>query len=161
MSEIYILCNSNQCLEEITSGRFPELYKADIFTCNQSYSFFRTSGRHLNFMMDTDNIIRYVLFLEPLHKDYQKKIEFIFSIWNMKQLNGNLLYRQLKYSPVQFGGSSALCALAHLSVVENYDTIYLVGYTFDESANKKLWNLILSNYAQQDLRTAVHKFIRK
>jgi len=55
-NEIYILCNSPQCLNEISSVNYPNLHNKNIFTCNLAYSYFRTSDRHLNIFTDAPAI---------------------------------------------------------------------------------------------------------
>ena len=148
LKEIFIICNSEAALAEISSGRFPDLDKKDLFTCNNAFTFFRTTGRHLNFWTDTLDIIRHIEMPETLSKDYQKKVHHIYSQSGMKLANGNYIYQTLNYSQVKQAGSSALNALAFLSQIKGidlinqiaqYDVIWLIGYTLDEGANE-IWN---------------------
>lgn len=140
-NEIYILCNSPQCLHEISSGRWPDLHKKNLFTCNLAYTFFRTDGRHLNIFTDAEPI---KAFLEqhdwPAVYDTWKynKVEFIFSAWEIfsKKVKINphkSCKANYQYSPLFVPGSSAINALLHLSQFEkSFNTIYLIGYTINE-----------------------------
>lgn len=163
MKEIYLICNSEQALNEISSGRFPDLDKKDLFTCNNAYTFFRTTGRHLNFWTDTEDIIRNVIMPETLSKDYQKKVDHIYSLFGRELKNGNTLYRWLKFSPVRKAGSSALNAISYLNMCEKYDVIWLIGYTLDESDND-LWSDFYKTHRQEingAMSPNTHKFLRK
>jgi hypothetical protein len=161
MKEIFIICNSPQALMEVSSGRLPSLHQEDLFTCNNAFTFFKTSGRHLNFFTDTADIIRHVTMPEVLSGEYHKKVEHIFSRCDMKLHNGKTLYHWLRYSPVTKAASSAIGALAYLANMTDYDCVWLVGYTLDERENS-IWNdYIDPSFHQENVRPFVYKFDRK
>lgn len=141
MKTIYVICNSPEALFVLTSGMLNNLVNSDIFTCNNAYTFFRTSGRHLNFFTDTIDIMRHVKIPETLSKGYEKSVEFIYHRKGATAATGLCLFPGLKFSPVQGMGSSALNAIAYLVAVEDYEMIQLIGYTLDESQNP-LWAYI-------------------
>lgn len=145
--EIYIICNSPEALKEIASGKHIDLHTKDIFTCNNAFTFFRTSGRHLNFWTDTLEIIRQIQFPENLSDGYHTKVKHIYSPYGLKMANTTLLYRDkgLNFSPIQAGASSGLGALAYLAMCSDYDTIYIIGYTLDERKNP-MWENIFKEY---------------
>jgi len=139
MSKITILCNSPQCLEEITSGKYNNLVNEDIFTCNLAYTYFRTNARHLNIFTDIEPINN---FLDSNHLEgifsthLYFKIEFIlhsfqFHKTQLELNNKKTPYRLIK-SNVVVNGSSGINALLYLVNNENYDIINLVGYSLNE-----------------------------
>ncbi len=162
MTEIFIICNSPQALKEIASGAWSQLPSADLFTCNNAFTFFRTSGKHLNFFTDTLDIFRFMTMPETLSYNYQKQVKFVFSQFGMTLANGNLIERDLHYSPVPLGASSALGALAYLNAVEDYSTVYMLGYTIQaDEVNKPIWGDILERYDIKEIRSCVYKLTLK
>lgn len=145
MKTIFIICNSPEALQIIASGLYQDIHTADLFTCNNAYTFFRTSGRHLNFFTDTIDIVRHVKMPETLSKGYEKKVEFIYSRKGVTMQSGQCLFPDLKFSPLYQIGSSALNALAYLVATERYNGIHLIGYTLDETENP-LWHDINQCY---------------
>ncbi len=144
-TSIHIICNSPECLSILSSGQFPFLNDKDLFTCNSAYTFFKTRGRHLNFFTDPESIIRNKYMPETLTHKYEKKIEFIYSQYGVAMRSNNMLFQGIRISPVKETGSSALNALAYLAECENYKTIHLIGYTFNEVENN-IWNVINQKY---------------
>lgn len=160
MKTIHILCNSPQCLAEITSGAWPALNKKDLFTCNNAFTFFRTTGVHYTFFTDTIDIMRQLIMPEQLSDHYDQHVKKIFSQWAMELKNGNLIERDITYSPINIGASSALGALAFALCCLQYDEAYLIGYTLDEGHNK-IWDEILAGHIKEEIRPHVFKFTRK
>lgn len=160
MKEIFIICNSPQCLSEISSGKFPGLDQEDLFTSNNAFTFFKTSGKHFNFWIDWQDIFRHVTMPETLSGGYENKVQHIFSRFNMKLANGKTMYRQLHYSPVEQAASSALSALAYTAVMGEYDAAWMIGYTLDESENP-IWKHILDRYDLENIHPFVLKFLKK
>ncbi len=133
MNEIFIICNSSEALLLISSGYFPNLHSKDLFTCNNAFTFFRTFGKHYNFFCDAEDIKRFFRMPEKLCWDYQKKISFIFSEWDLKRNGFPLWNPDSIISPVCVPASSGMNALFYLnSLPEKYKTIWLIGYTFNE-----------------------------
>lgn len=157
MKELHIICNSPQALDIISSGRFPDLHKRDLFTCNNAHTFFRTRKRHLNFFTDHFDIMRHLVWPEKLSDKYHEKIEHVFSQHGMKLANGTLPYRQLNYSPIEQGCSSGLAALAYATWLDEWDKIWFVGYTLDEGANP-VWGPIREKYRYFEVRLNVFCF---
>lgn len=139
-NEIIILCNSPQCLAEVSAGNWPNLHTKNIFTCNLAYSHFRTTGRHLNIFADAVPIIDFLTNenWQNVYNTYKyMNIEFILSVWQIgMRLNYIKTSEQfnavIKKSPVVVPASSAISALFYLNACENFDKIHLVGYTIKE-----------------------------
>lgn len=159
-TEIFILCNSRQCLEEISSGRFKKLQAKDLFTCNNAYTFFRTEGNHFNLFTDTIDIVRHTLMPETLSNGYEKQVHFIYSQYGTQMACNRSIFPGLNLSPIKTPSSSGLGALAWLNKMRNYDVIWLIGYTLDESENE-LWNEIALRYEIACVRIYVWKLTLK
>lgn len=178
-NEILILCNSAACLNEISSGLWPDLSQRNIFTCNLAYTFFRTEGRHLNIFSDAEPIKAF--FEEKnwsaVYAPWRyNKVEFVFSKWEMEtkaifpneHQNCPLLP---VFSPVSVPGSSAINALLYLNACENFDKIYLLGYTINEwegishvkelQGKKQALEALLTNYKPEMIRANVWRYEKR
>lgn len=142
---LYILCNSNEAMATITSGSFKDLADADIFTCNNAFTFVRTNGKHFNFWTDTRDIMRHIEMPENLSLDYHTKVQHIYSPFGITMANGNELYQGLCVSPVKYGCSSAIGALAFAAICLPYDKIVMIGHTLDEFENP-IFKQVIFNY---------------
>lgn len=174
MKEIYILCNSPECLAEIASGNFPDLHTKDIFTCGSAFTFFRTYGKHFNFITDGVDIVRHINHPEYLFRDYRDKVLFVFSKPETEKLNvKTIIPFQVDVSPVNVAASSAINALFFLNAQISfpYDVIHLIGYTINEwDGMEELQNLrqkklafdeVFKNYNVENPRPFYYKYTRK
>lgn len=165
--EIFILCNSAECLKEISSGKYPDLQTKDLFTCNNAFTFFRTSGKHFNMMVDGNDIYRFTERPENLFREYHQKIYFIFSEFEKPQIIVDHYERDISFSPIKIGCSSAIAALFYLNAVLNYDVIRLIGYTLIEdhegtpAEKKNEFQKLYNNYFQEKVSDHVFRFTRK
>lgn len=143
MKQIYILCNSPECLKEITSGEYSDLNNSDIFTCNLAYTYFRTNGKHFNIFSDSGPINEFLK-----HNNWYDiygclnyhDIEFIIHCTGLSYLdlsNIDKIKGSVKISPLICNGSSSINALLYLSTCYNYDKITLIGYTLNEWSGLK------------------------
>lgn len=135
-NEITILCNSPQCLAEISTGGFGDLSEQNIFTCNMAYTFFRTNKRHLNIFSDSP-LIESFFNTNDWYNNFgvlNYDLEFIFHLFHCKGITIPKTHEHLKIktSPDLSNNSSAINALIYLNECENFDTINLVGYTLNE-----------------------------
>jgi hypothetical protein len=160
INSINLICNSSECLSIISSGAAGYLSAQNLCTCNNAFTFFRTSGIHINFFTDTMDIIRHITMPETLSNGYEKKVQHVFSPWAMKLANGNLITRDLNYSPIDKGASSGLGALAYLVNCHNYDKIHMIGYTINESENN-IWHDILPYYTREEIQPFLFRFLKK
>lgn len=173
--EIFILCNSPECLQLISSGAFPDLQEQNLFTCNNAFTFFRTTATHLNIMVDAVDILRFLAMPEKLFKDYEQNLGFVISTHDMA-CNKSILMdvyppNKLMVSPIKVGASSAIHALFFLNSCNLFKTIWLVGYTIDEwdgmdkfpnlTAKKMEFEKVYANYKQEMVRPYVYKYTRK
>jgi hypothetical protein len=170
-NEIIILCNSAACLDEISSGRFVDLHTRNIFTCNDAYAFFRTTGKHFNFVSDMPHVALHANnpgLLKPWGG--YDHIQFIYSAWDIKRKAVNV-FPGLTYSPIEISASSAINALFYLNAVEKFDSIILVGYTINEwdgmdkfpnlKKKKEAFDVVFKNYSMEQVRKFVYEFSRK
>jgi hypothetical protein len=183
-NEIHIICNSPEALEEISAGRWPELHKKNIFTCNLAYTHFRTSARHLNIFSDAIPIKDF-LFNKNWPQIYgaynYSGIEFIFNLW--KDGKGNDVHIidiicnkhpfkiNLKAAPDIVPASSAIGALFYLNAIEKFDKIHLIGYTLNEwegienvkelSGKNQAFKDLFKNYQEERPRPCVFTYTRR
>jgi len=175
MKEIFILCNTPKCLEEISSGRFAYLQTKDIFTCNHAYTFIWTSGKHYNIIIDNEDIDFFVndsyFMRESKYKRNTDKINFILSPFNEGKKDAfNGQYKGFEFSPVMCGGSSGLQAVLYCGRALDYDRIYFIGYLpiFEEfnsvgmpQDKKAEIDYFFSKYSDEALREGVYLFTKR
>lgn len=177
--QISILCNSPQCLAEITSGNYPELYKSDLFTCNLAYTHIRTEGRHLNIFSDRA-IVHAFLSAHDWHGTFStapyNKVEHIINLATISEqsiLHGSLdhIAHRVKESPLRIPASSAIGALFHSIECEHYDQIRLIGYNLKEwkhisnvkelKAKKEMFDKICDLYNIEEKNGSTYIYTKK
>jgi hypothetical protein len=151
MSEIFIICNSPEALDLIGILFPTQFSRADLFTCNNAFTFFRTKGKHFNFWTDARDIFKHLELTERLSGGYNEHIQHVYSRHGLTMATGNILFNDkvLKLTPHSKGASSALGALAYCATCLNYDRIVLVGYTLNEQKND-IWKIVNDRYKETE-----------
>jgi hypothetical protein len=173
-NEIIIICNSPQCLAEITSGNYPNLANQNIFTCNLAYSYFRTTGQHYNIFTDipaiTDFLYNPNWYGIYSTNPYNKVIFVINNFTSDKPIllveDGN--NRIITEFGIKIPASSGMAALFYLVKNTQFKKITLLGYTLNEwegiEHNNKLQNkvkmfeFINQNYKVNNPRPFVYEY---
>lgn len=178
--EIIILCNSPQCLAEISSGNWPNLHERDLFTCNLAYSHFRTTGKHYNMFADAIPIQDFLEnrnWVQVYHTYKYENILYVFNRWQWQlekyeapKISSEFAANYIA-SPIVVPASSAISALFYLNACHLYEKIHLVGYTINEwqglRAVKELQHKVqafedvLKNYEVEQVRPFVYTYSRK
>lgn len=137
--EIFIICNSPAALAEISSGNWPNLPDADLFTCNLAYSHFRTNGKHFNIFSDPLPINDFLSHpnWHEIYNTYQyNKIKFVINkamVGKDFEINKSESCKaEIDICPVSIPASSAIGALFYTVCTQHYDKIHLIGYTLNE-----------------------------
>lgn len=147
-NKCYVICNSKEALDSISSGMHKDISSCDLFTCNSSYGFFRTSGDHFNLVVDVKDILRHVALPESLYGGYSPKM--YFSNWaegrgGLKESIGRDDLLWLPFLSHRSGGLQALM----FAFSKGYEEIWFLGYNYlDERVE---WENLEMGYERTDV----------
>lgn len=161
MKTLYIICNSPRALNAISSGKLKNLDEKDIFTCNNAYTFFKTSGKHYNFWTDVSDIFRHIKLPEQLSDNYHLKVKHVYNKNAVFLKDGRQLFRNIFISPIDILCSSGMGALCFASVCLDYNRLVFVGHTLVEK--QETYDFIDNNFVLQSVsfNYCIYEYKRK